>query len=272
MVLRRIRLANDLRSSLDAHEDGLVQKLGELLGPFLETGERLELRTLLRAIDRLIRDRIEQLSDADEAHRLELNQDSTLRTEQRHWFAELRRQLVDLRQVTKAVYGKAAVKEFLGLDGPTARDLVKLQREGQRVVDRISDPERVRPEPRAGTKPLDWETWKGLVETPLRKLRRAEAALTADQGESETAFVQRLQDRERFDQQVHAAARWLMATYELIGFEQARRDLLPETRKRRRGPRAKEASQTPEVGSGAPTVPIGPSDLAPSQKEADSKD
>ena len=64
MVLRRVRLARDLRSSLDAHEAKVAKRLEKLLVPHLEDGERLEATTLLRAVHRMISNRVQQLDEA----------------------------------------------------------------------------------------------------------------------------------------------------------------------------------------------------------------
>ena len=246
-VLNRIRLANDLRSSLDVHETKIADRWEDLLSPYLEDGERLELTTLVRATDRLIANRLRRLEESEEEHRLELDQDSVLREERRHWAGELRRRLVDLRQSAKSLYGKAVAEKFLGLSGRTPRNLVELRRVGQRVVNRISDPERDRPETRHPGTELEWDWWKEQVEIPLRELEAADRAVSTDEGETDTALEQKRLDLESYDQQVHAVARWLMATYELIDFEPARRSLLPETRGRRRtGKRRSSGEESPE--------------------------
>lgn len=250
-VLNRIRLANDLHSSLDVHGKKIADRWEELLSPYLEDGERLELTTLVRATDRLVADRLRQLEASEEQHRAELDQDSILRERRRHWAGELRRRLVDLRQSAKSLYGKAVSEKFLGLRGRTARSLVELQRLGQRVVKRISDPGWRRPETRHLGTELDWDWWKEQIETPLRELESADRAVRADEGETDTALEQKQRDLERYDQQVHAAARWLMATYELIGFEPARKRLLPETRGRRRTGRRKGSEEGTAASSEA---------------------
>lgn len=250
-VLNRIRLANDLRSSLDVHETKIADRWEDLLSPYLEDGERLELTTLVRATDRLIADRLRRLEASEEEHRAELDQDSILREQRRHWAGELRRRLVDLRRSAKSLYGKAVAEKFLGLSGRTARNLVELQRVGQRVVNRISDPERDRPETRHPGTELEWGWWKEQIEIPLRELESADRAVRADAGETDTALEQKRLDLERYDQQVHAAARWLMATYELIEFEPARRSLLPETRGRRRTGKRKGSGEESAGSSGA---------------------
>jgi len=254
-VLNRIRLANDLRSSLHVHGKKIADRWEELLSPYLPDAERLELTTLVRAMDRLVADRLRQLEKSEEEHRAELDQDSILRERRRHWAGELRRRLVDLRQSAKSHYGKAVSEQFLGLRGRTARSLVELRRVGERVVNRISDPGWPRPETRHPGTELEWDWWKEQIETPLRELESADRALTADEGETVTALEQKQRDLEQYDDQVHAAARWLMATYELIGFEPARRRLLPETRSRRRTGKRKGSEgatdESPEARSPA---------------------
>jgi len=250
-ALYRARLAKDLRSSLHVHETEIVDRWEELLAPYLEGGERLELTTLVRATDRMIADRIEQLQESEKAHRLELQQDATLRERRRHWADELRRVLIVLRDSTNRIFGKAAAETFLGIEGRTARDLVGLQRQGRRVVDRISDPTRPEPKPRTRGTPIDWDQVKEEVEAPLLELERTDRDLQVDEGETESVIEHKRQDQERYDRQVHAAARWLMATYELLGYEKAQRRLLPESRARRRSRRETRIPEAVSNGEAA---------------------
>jgi hypothetical protein len=245
-ALYRARLAKDLRSSLRVHETEIVDRWEELLVPYLEGDERLELRTLVRATNRMIADRIEQLEESEKVHLRELEQDSNLREQRRHWAGELRRVLITLRDSSHRIFGKAATETFLGIEGRTARDLVGLQRQGRRVVDRITDPTRPKPKPRTRGTPIDWDQLKEEVEEPLHELERTDRALRVDEDETETALGHKRRDRELYDRQVHAAARWLMATYELVGYEKAQRRLLPESRGRRR---SRRAARIPEAVS-----------------------
>lgn len=250
-ALYRVRLARDLRSSLRVHEEEIVGRWEEILAPYLEGDERLELTTLLRTTDRMIADRIEQLEESEKAHQLEINQDSTLRDRRRQWADELRRVLIVLRDTTQRICGKAAAETYLGIEGRTARDLVGLQRQGRRVVDRISDPTRPKPKPRTGGIPIDWDQVRNEVEQPLLELERTDRALTLDEGETDTVLEHKRRDQERYDRQVHAAARWLMATYELVGYEEAQRRLLPDSRARRRSRREARIAEPGTPGESA---------------------
>lgn len=253
-VRYRDRLARDLIASLEVHERRIADEWEGLLSPYLEDGERLELTTLVRVTSRMISDRLEQLAKSEDELSKELDQDNPLRRERRRWADELRRRLVDLRGTAKSICGKKAAENFLGLHGRTPRSLLALQRVGQRVVNRISDPEEPRPEPRHPGATFDWDWWKKRIEPPLLNLERTDRALTAEAGETETAQAYKGRNLALYDQQVHAAARWLMATYELLGFEKARKMLLPETRSRRRtrdGTGSKKASATKSDASSA---------------------
>lgn len=176
-----------------------------------------------------------------------MSQDRRLQRRQREAMAELRQRLVELRRAVDVVYGRNATREFLGLEGRTARDSVRLLREGQRALDRIGDPKRSRPEPRPPHQQLDWDVWYERVRGPLEKLNAVAGKLDLDLKESQMATDFKTLDLERYDREVGAAGRWLSATYQLLGYEPARKNLLPESRKRRR--KTRRPRDAPEPAS-----------------------
>jgi|GEM_PF-6364348 len=232
-VVDRLRLANDLTSSLDTHHEEIVEGLDELIGPYLGQEEELQVGSLLRGLRRMIQDHLARLQAADAEQAREVTEDGDLQRRKREVMDEVRNALVDLRVAVNAAYGSHVTEEFLGLQGRTARSVVPLQREGRRVLDRLSRPEESRPEPKPPHQPLDWEAWRKRLEGPVQFLEAVDVHLDLDLLETHDATVQKSEDLARFDRRVGATGRLLSAMYELMEHERARKNVLPKTRKRR---------------------------------------
>jgi len=273
-IMARVRLTNDLDASLRNHEAEVAQALDELLSPFVEDGERLELPTLLRAVRRLVTDRQTRLDRTDFEHDQELTVDKERQREKRRRFQELRRLMVDLRQVVNSMFGRAAVKQFLGLEKPTGREPVLLLRQAQRVLEHLRDPERPRPEPKHEGGSLKWDRWIEKLETPTRELERALEEQRTEAGVSEGSLRQKHLDLELYDRQVHAAARWIVATFELADRKSYGRSLLPFTKSRLRRSgtgTVEEPASEPSVGATGDETEVSPTPPSASA-ERESKD
>lgn len=239
-VLTRNRLTQDLGSSLRIHEDEVTRELEEVLGPFVEDGGPLELTRLLRAVGRLIEDRQERLGRAHHKHAREVVSDKNRQWEKRRWFQELRRVMVELRQSVRSLYGEPAVKEYLGLDQQTGREPLLLLSQARVALRHLQDPDRPRPRPRFPNQGLDWGWWIARLEPPTRALRQA--VRDQDHDAAETHITHRAKERElaAYDREVHAAARWIAATFELADRKSFGSDLRPRTRRRQRRAKTKE--------------------------------
>lgn len=232
-VIDRIRRTRPLVASLDTHHEEILDGLDQLLGPHLDEGEELQVGPLLRGLRRLILHRLARLEAADAQQAKEISQDRGLQNRRRQAMAEVRQTLIDLRLAVDTTYGKNVTREFLGLEGRTARTVIELQREGRRVLDGLSDPDGPRPEPKPPHRALDWDAWRTRLEGPVQVLEGIDLDLDLDLAETHGATVRKGGDLEHFDREVGAAGRWLHALYELLGYEQAQKDLLPESRKHR---------------------------------------
>ena len=252
-VLRRLRLDATVSNALRTHEKVLTEKLEELLTPYLEEGERLELPTLFRTLDRMIRDREEQLVRSEEKRVLERNQDAQLRIDRSEAVDELRRLMVGLRQDVTGAYGKKRGETFLGLHGPTSRDPLTLQQQALEVLDRLE--ERPLPKPRFQGVTLDRTQWRELLEPPVEKLQGILLQLDKDTMESSTAGDFKQRALERHDHDVHWTARWLVAVFSLIGHENVAQKMFPTSRARvRRNWRvAEQAAQDEPQSVAEPT-------------------
>lgn len=247
-VLRRLRLDATVSNALGTHEKVLTEKVEELLDPYLEEGEHLELPTLFRALDRMIRDREKQLARSEEKRVLERNQDAQLRIDRRETTAEVRRLMVALRQEVTSAYGKEQGEAFLGLHGPTSRDPLTLQRQARSVLDRLDG--RPVPKPRFKGVTLDRAQWRELLEPPVEKLEEILERLSHDTTESWTAVNFKQRELERHDHDVHWTARWLVAVLSLIGREDVATKLHPTSRARvRRNWRVAEQAAQDETQS-----------------------
>jgi len=247
-VLRRLRLDATVSNALRTHEKALTERLETLLTPYLEEGERLELPTLFRALDRMVRDREDQLSRSEEKRVLERNQDALLRIDRREAMAEVRRLVVGLRQKVTGAYGKKQGEAFLGLHGPTSRDPLTLQRQARGVLDRLEN--EPLPKPRFKGVTLDRAQWRELLEPPVEKLEEILDRLSHDTTESWTAVALKQREIERHDHLVHWTARWLVATFSLIGLENVAQKMVPTSRARvRRNWRVAEQAARDETQS-----------------------
>jgi hypothetical protein len=245
-ILRRQRLTTDLVSSLETHEDDIVAALGEVLAPFVDEGERLELRTLLRALRRLIQNREDRLQQAAYHRNVEAYEDRLRRVELGERTAEVRELLLDLRRTAAGYYGKELADAFLGLEARTGRYSREVLADGETVLERLADPEMALPERRFKHAELVREEWHDLLEGPVRELARAVDAHHQDQGETGDAVTLKDLELERHDHDVNWAARWVVAMYSLAGKEPWASDLSPVSRHRqRRGRTSKTPSAEP---------------------------
>lgn len=236
-IMARFRLTKDLGASLRNHEAELTQALEEVLSPFLQEGERLELPTLLRTVGRLVEEGQTRMDRAHYRHDEELTADKARQRETRRRFRELRRVLVDLRHSVTSLYGRTAVKKYLGLDQPTGREPLLLQRQAQQVLHNLRNPERPRPKSRFGSETVDWDWWIDKLEPLARALEQADREREDDAATTQISHRGKHLELERYDRRVHAAARWIAATFELADRKELGADLLPRTRRRQRRPK-----------------------------------
>jgi len=109
--------------------------------------------------------------------------------------------------------------------------------------------------------PLRWDRWIEKLETPTRKLERALKEPLTETGASEGSLRQKHLDLELYDRQVHAAARWIGATFELADRKSYGRSLLPFTQSRLRHSgteTVEEPSFEPSVGATADETEVSP--------------
>jgi len=253
-ILRRLRLTRDLTASLRVHEDELAEALEEVLSPFLEEEERLDWRTLVRVLRRMIQDREDRLHRAAENRHQEKNVEALRRVELRQRTAEVRRLLLELRRMATGLYGKERAEAFLGLTKRTARYPTAVLNDGKAVLKRLANPERPLPEPRFAHGDLGRDRWHALLEGPVRGLERAHEAHGRDETETETAVIKKDMELDQHDHHVNWAARWVVAMYSLAGRESWTSDLDPVSRHRQRRRRRSSAEGEIESGAGEPTA------------------
>jgi len=234
VIMTRRRLTNDLTSALRVHETEVSQALEEVLSPFVEDGEQLQLTPLLRAVGGLVETRQRQLRRTHLDHAQEVRTDKERQQETRRRFQELRRLMVDLRQTVRSLYGKTAVKAYLGFVQPTGREPLLLLHQAQDVLRHVQDPDRPRPQPRFGDQTVDWDWWVEKLEPPTRALQQAVYDQDHEARETESLHRAKELEREAYDRQVHAAARWIAATFELADRKRYGRSLRPFAGTRRR--------------------------------------
>lgn len=260
-ILRRLRLTRDLTASLRVHEDELAEALEEVLSPFLEEEERLDWRTLMRVLRRMIQDREDRLHRATENRRQEKDDEAFRRVELRQRTAEVRRLLLDLRRMATGLYGKEPAEAFLGLTKQTGRYPTAVLNDGKAVLRRLAKPDLALPEPRFPHGDLGRDRWHDLLEGPVRALARAHDAHGRDQKETETAVIKKDIELDRHDHDVNWAARWVVAMYSLADRESWTSDLKPVSRHRQRRRRRSGVEAGSEVGATEPSPqPSSPED------------
>ena len=252
-ILRRLRLTRDLTASLQVHEDEVAEALEEVLSPFLEVEERLDWRTLLRVLRRMIQDREDRLHRAAENRRQEKDDDAFRRVELRERTAEVRRLLLDLRRMATGLYGKKPAEAFLGLEKRTGRYPTAVLNDGKTVLRRLAKPDLALPEPRFPHGDLGRDRWHALLEGPVRALARARDPYGRDEKEPETAVIQKDIELEQHDHDVNGAARWVVAMYSLAGRESWTSDLSPVSRHRQRRRRRSGVEEETESGADEPS-------------------
>lgn len=272
-VIARFRLTKDLLASIRNYEAELAQALEGELSPFLEEGERLELPTLLRAVARLVEDRQARVERAHSEHARELAADKERQRETRHRFRELRRVMVDLRQTVKSLHGRTAVREYLGFDQPTGREPLLLLRQAEQVLHNLRDPDLPPPKARFGSETVDWNWWIDKLEPRTRALKQADWDRDHEAGGTESTHRTKHLELERYDRKVHAAARWIAATFELAELKELGADLLPRTRRRRRRPKTdSDGEAAPERSDrGSAEVTEASPELPPASAEGVSR-
>jgi hypothetical protein len=231
-ITTRDRLTKDLGTSLRVHEAEVTQALEEVLSPFVDDGQQLELTPLLRAVGRLVEARQHQLRRTHLDHAQEVRTDKKLQQETRRRLRELRRVMVDLRQTVRSLYGKAAVRAYLGFDQPTGREPLLLLAQARDVLRHVQDPDRPRPQPKFGNQTVDWDWWVEKLGPPTQALQQAVYDQDHEARETESFHRARELELEAYDRQVHAAARWIAATFELADRKRYGGHLRPRTRRR----------------------------------------
>lgn len=252
-IRTRRRLTRDLTAALRVHEADVTQALEEVLSPFVEDGQQLELTPLLRAVGRLVETRQHQLRRVHFDHAQEVRADKEHQQETRRRFQELRRLMVDLRQTVRSLYGKTTVRAYLGFDQPTGREPLLLLAQAQDVLDQIQNPNQPRPQPRFGNQTVDWDWWVEKLEPPTQALQQAVHEQDDEARETESLHRAKELELEAYDRQVHAAARWIAATFELADRERYGSHLRPFAGHRLRRSKTESEQQPRSEPSGGGT-------------------
>lgn len=177
MVVDRQRREQRLQRLLQDLRGETVQGLVERLSPFVKEEDDLESAVvcLMDAVDGLLATETRELVEADERNvRTGLRIDG-LRRERDEAARELRRALVEIREMATFFFGREVGNELLDVQGPTARahHRDRLKRQVRRALASLRDPATELPEPRKGIalSPDLKQEWIGMLETARTRLQ-----------------------------------------------------------------------------------------------------
>ena len=256
-VIRHQRFAAALRTSLERHEDAVLEGLQERLGPLLGEGAVIDsYKTVLQFSLDVLAAREDTMVAADEAHLAEEMDDRNPRRLRDEAALRVITVLVGIRRTATGHFGVEGAEEFLNLEGRTSQDPVTLFRQGTRVMERLRSTELALPPSALSEVAPDREGWAARLEPALTALE--EALDTVGQEERELALTRATKTAavEAFKQDSAALARTLEWIMVLAG----RRDLSEEVRPARLRRRARAAAEDESPPDAEPSDGEEPAD------------
>ncbi|WP_437677433.1 hypothetical protein [Sorangium sp. So ce131] len=258
LVLDRQKRASAVIAAGETHADPIAAEVGALLSPYLRKGEQMpDVSLLAQLVARALADARDRMVTADEAHLVELSDDTTPREGRDEAAHELHDELSDLRDWLTGIYDAAAL-ERLGLAQPPPRDPAQLERFTREVVRALSAKEL--PEP--SRKGVRWDP----DETVLRIERLHDALLShfmdvaREAREAEVTRLARHAAISTCDERFSRAAAFLAGLFRLAGHADLAHRVRPSTRRHGQV----EADAPPgELGKGADVEPGRTADVAP---------
>lgn len=218
-VLDRQRLGESIVSSARTHAQAVGARLNQDLSVVLTEGESLpDFVDLQLQLARYLEMRTNALVAADEAHLQELDDDQDPRLRRDEATEALYRKLIEIRESLAGVLGAERAAAFVGIEGETTRDPLRLFRVASRILERLLSPEPELPPPRVSGIGLDPEQIAGDLQPATDDLRRAIVDVTRELRETETTLNQKTEALEAFDRAIRGVGRILKGCNELAAF------------------------------------------------------
>jgi hypothetical protein len=234
-VVDRQRVAEGLIASARTHAQQVGERLQTHLAVVLDDGETLpDLTRLQLLFARLLEQSLDALVSADEDHLSELDDDLEVRQRRDKATAALRQEILDVRGLVRGVFGADWESQVLGLEGRTAQDPLALQRQAERVVERLRKPgETELPAPRVPDVDLDLSRIPGRIVAKLDDLEEALSGVDREEREAESSQLGKDQAVEDFDELATGIADTLRGWSRLAGLPEIadRIRLTPPTRR-----------------------------------------
>lgn len=166
-VLDRQRIGRAIIHAARTHAQQVGQRLQENLQGLVAEGETVsDFITPQLELARYLEMRLEALVAADETHLEELDDDQEPRSLRDEAAAALYSTLVRIRAAVKAAFGTVRGTKFLGVDGETSRDPLKLHRQASRALVRLRRPSEELPPLEMGGIALDLEGLADELQPP----------------------------------------------------------------------------------------------------------
>lgn len=218
-VVDRQRAGKALIASARTHAQEVGDRLAEQLSAVLEDSETLPDLTHLQSLfARHLERRLDALVEADESHLRELDDDTDIRQRRADAAAQLYDQVVAVRNLVRAALGAEREAELLGSEGRTAQDPLTLQRQAERMVERLREPGATElTASRLPSVELDLRGIPARLETKIGDLRDAISAVVREECEAETSHQRKDRAFEAFDEAARGVADTLRGWCRLAG-------------------------------------------------------
>ncbi|MCU0691993.1 MAG: hypothetical protein MUF54_11375 [Polyangiaceae bacterium] len=250
-VTNRQKDTQAIVAAADTHALAIAETLSSLIKPHLKRGEQTpDFGLVITVLARLLTARDATMVAADEAHELELGDDTASRNARDASTAALGKHLVDLREVLVGMFGSTIVRT-LGFSGTVPRDPVVLLRYAGEIAAAIRNAPPVKPR----IKGAEWnqadvaaqiDELRAAIERALhdvaRELREAQGTLEA----KNKAIAAR-------DATCAGVAEMLGGLLRVAGNWELAEKLRPVVRRATETPGEPEEPQSPAEAGGTPT-------------------
>ena len=229
LVTNRQKSATALASMLQANTEGLQRALAAKFSGYLAPGEVFPSISLLMTLAQRHMDAsIQQATEADRVHALELGDDGPILQQRDEQSAALYRGIISFREALGGVFGAEVLPRF-GLKGNTPQDPVVLLEYVQNVIALV----------RKGPLPLPKE--EGISYDPSRRLdalEEAHGALSAslrevakEKREAQETLTNRDRAVDAYDTAYSQAANFLVGIFSLAGLSELAERVRPTARR-----------------------------------------
>ena len=159
----------------------------------------------------------------------------------------MRAQLVDIRRIAEALFGRVRAGEVVAVDGPTAEQPELLWRQAEHTMTRLADPERELPEAKTRGVRFEAQTLAEELEPEVEALRQAIDAVERDRKEAAVTCEAKRLAMEEHDLLMGACGRIQQGLYLLAGRSDLARRVRVTPPRRRQGTAEEAAAESPQA-------------------------